>query len=155
MYQKILVPIDGSAPSTRGLDEAIGVAKLTKGTLRLLHVLDDLVFATGFEAGITYTNDILPSLQRAAERIVADGCARVAAAGVTADSLVAECFGRRASDVIVEQAKTWNADLIVIGSHGRRGVSRALLGSDAEQVARAAPVPVLLVRAAPETPVRT
>jgi nucleotide-binding universal stress UspA family protein len=53
----------------------------------------------------------------------------------------------RVSEVVVEQAKVWRADLIVLGTHGRRGVGRFLLGSDAEQVARTASVPVLLVRA--------
>ena len=64
------------------------------------------------------------------------------------DTLTSECFAKRPCDVIVEQAARWPADLIVIGTHGRRGVNRMLLGSDAEQVARIAPVPVLLVRSA-------
>src|SRR6185436_20582259 len=81
-------------------------------------------------------------------RILATGARRVAAAGVAVDSLTVECFAKRPCDVIVEQAAQWPADLIVIGTHGRRGVSRMLLGSDAEQVARMAPVPVLLVRSA-------
>ena len=64
------------------------------------------------------------------------------------DALTIECFARRPCDVIVEAAVQWPADLIVIGTHGRRGVNRMMLGSDAEQVARMAPVPVLLVRSA-------
>jgi len=67
---------------------------------------------------------------------------------VAVDALTIECFAKRPCDVIVEQATQWPADLIVIGTHGRRGVNRMLLGSDAEQVARMAPVPVLLVRSA-------
>ena len=54
----------------------------------------------------------------------------------------------RVCDVVVEQAKEFGADLIVLGTHGRRGVSRLLVGSDAEQIVRVAPVPVLLVREA-------
>jgi nucleotide-binding universal stress UspA family protein len=57
----------------------------------------------------------------------------------------------RIADLVVDQAKKWHADLIVIGTHGRRGISRVLLGSDAEQIVRAAPTPVLLVRARGET----
>ena len=64
------------------------------------------------------------------------------------DTLTIECFARRPCDVIVEAAVQWPADLIVMGTHGRRGVNRMMLGSDAEQVARMAPVPVLLVRSA-------
>jgi len=51
------------------------------------------------------------------------------------------------SDLVGDQAKAWNADLVVIGTHGRRGVNRLMLGSDAEQIVRTSPVPVLLVRA--------
>jgi nucleotide-binding universal stress UspA family protein len=57
-----------------------------------------------------------------------------------------ESFGGRAADFIVEQARKWRADLIVLGTHGRRGVRRLVMGSDAEQVIRATRVPVLLVR---------
>jgi len=150
VYQRILVPLDGSATSERGLDEAIAIARLSDGSLRLLHVLDELVFTTGFEAGATYLNTVLPQLRRHSEQILAAGRARAAAAGVAADVLTAECFARRTSDVIVEQATAWPADLIVLGTHGRRGVSRLMLGSDAEQVLRMASVPVLLVRSAKE-----
>ena len=51
-----------------------------------------------------------------------------------------------AADLIVRQAKKWHADLIVIGTHGRRGVRRIVMGSDAEQIVRTSPVPVMLVR---------
>lgn len=57
-----------------------------------------------------------------------------------------ESIGGRAADLIVDQAKQWNADLIVMGTHGRRGLRRLALGSDAELVVRSASVPVLLVR---------
>jgi nucleotide-binding universal stress UspA family protein len=148
MYGRILVPIDGSPTADRGLDEAITLARLNGGSIRLLHVLDVLVFVTGFETGATYTNTVLPALRQHCDRILTAGRERVAAAGVPVETEVAECFARRPSDVIVEQADAWPADLIVLGTHGRRGVNRALLGSDAEQVLRIAPVPVLLVRAA-------
>jgi nucleotide-binding universal stress UspA family protein len=147
MYQRILVPIDGSSTSRRGLDEAIGLARLTGGRLRLLHVLDELVFVTGFETGATYSNDVLPMLKRGGESILAEGKARVVAAGLSAETVLVECFARRTAEVVVAQAAEWKADLIVLGTHGRRGVGRIVMGSDAEQIVRSAPVPVLLVRA--------
>lgn len=61
-------------------------------------------------------------------------------------STLVERTTARISERIVEQAKAWDAEMIVIGTHGRRGVGRMLLGSDAEQTVRIAPVPVLLVR---------
>jgi nucleotide-binding universal stress UspA family protein len=148
MYQRILVPIDGSPTSDLGLDEAIALARLTGGSIRLLHVLDELVFVTGFERGATYMNTVLPRLRERSERILAAGRERVAAAAVAVEAMTIECFARRPSDVIVEQAALWPADAIVIGTHGRRGVTRVMLGSDAEQVVRMAAVPVLLVRSA-------
>ena len=148
MYQRILVPIDGSPTSDQGLDEAIALARVTGGSIRLLHVLDELVFTTGFETGASYVRDVLPALRQGSERILAAARERVSAGSVAVDTLTIECLARRPCDVIVEAAAQWPADLIVIGTHGRRGVDRMMLGSDAEQVARMAPVPVLLVRSA-------
>ena len=69
----------------------------------------------------------------------------------TVDTALVERSTARISERIVEHAKSWGAELIVIGTHGRRGVGRILLGSDAEQTVRIAPVPVLLVRAPEES----
>lgn len=66
--------------------------------------------------------------------------------GVKVDSVLLESIGGVAADLILAQAKTWQPDLIVMGTHGRRGLARLALGSDAEQVVRAATVPVMLVR---------
>ena len=144
MYDRILVPVDGSSTSTQGLDEAIKLAKLTGASLRLVHVVDQLGFAAGFE---TYTGDLIGMLREAGAKILEDARARVAARGIAVTTFLCETFGTRVCDLVVEQAAEWKADLIVIGSHGRRGMSRLFLGSDAELVVRKAPVPVLLVRA--------
>lgn len=149
-YQRILVPVDGSATSSRGLDEAIRLARVTGARLHLLHVVDELTFATGFETGATYLGDIVPLMREAGQAIVAEGCARAAAAGIPADGTLCDRFAVRVCDAIVDEAREWKADLIVLGTHGRRGVGRLLLGSDAEQVLRLAQVPVLLVRAPAE-----
>jgi nucleotide-binding universal stress UspA family protein len=146
MYERILVPVDGSNVAALGLERAIETARLTGGRIRVLHVLDELVFATGFEPGVTYERDVLPRMRRRGETLLADACARVIEAGVPVDSVLMECFARRTSDVILDAAQAWRADLIVIGTHGRRGASRWFLGSDAEEVLRGAKAPVLLVR---------
>ena len=147
MYKRILVPVDGSLTSIRGLDEAIGLAKLGGGSIRLVHVLDRVVFP----GGETYTVDVFGMLREAGERILQQMKARTAAAGLEASTFLSEVLPGRVCDVVVEQATAFGADLIVVGTHGRRGVSRLLVGSDAEQIVRVAPVPVLLVRAAPES----
>jgi nucleotide-binding universal stress UspA family protein len=87
----------------------------------------------------------MPSNRPAARRWRASNAAR--AAGARPQTVLVEDFGGRVADAIVKQAKRWRADLIVMGTHGRRGVKRALLGSDADLVVRYSPVPVLLIPA--------
>jgi nucleotide-binding universal stress UspA family protein len=148
MYERILVPFDGSHTSTKGLEEAVKLAKLSGAALRVVHAIEILDFATGFEPYAVYARDVLPNMKKVGERILEQARGRAAASGVAVETLLIENPGARVSELIIEQAKAWKADLIVIGTHGRRGAARVLLGSDAEQVVRSAPVPVLLVRAA-------
>ncbi|MBU1361678.1 MAG: universal stress protein [Gammaproteobacteria bacterium] len=147
MYQRILVPFDGSPTSRRGLDEALRLAKLCGGSVRLVHVIDELKYVTGFETFAAYNADLLPLMQEAGEQILQAGRDAAVAARVEVETLLFTSAVGRVCDIVVEQARTWKADLIVLGTHGRRGVGRWLLGSDAEQILRLAPVPVLLVRA--------
>lgn len=142
MYQRILVPVDGSPTSIGGLEEAIKLAKLTGAGIRLVHVLDRPVVM----AGETYTVDIFGIMKEAGEHILQKMKDRVVAAGVAVSTYCSEIMPGRVCDVVTEQAKDFDADLVVVGTHGRRGVGRLLVGSDAEQIARIAAVPVLLVR---------
>ena len=143
MYQRILVPVDGSPTSSQGLDEAVKLAKLTGARVRLIHVINELAITTGFEI---YTADVIELLKQTGSQILAEAEARVDAAGVDVVTQLFENFGGRVCDIVADDARGWQADLIVLGSHGRRGVGRMLIGSDAEQIVRSAPVPVLLVR---------
>lgn len=147
MYERILVPFDGSTTSTQGLDEAIKLAKLTGASIRLIHVINELAYVSGIDAYAGFTADVVAALKDGGQKILEQGKARVAAAGVAVDTQLFENFTQRLSDLVSEQAQSWKADLIVIGTHGRRGVQRLVLGSDAELIVRTAPVPVLLVRA--------
>jgi len=147
MYQRILVPVDGSTTSTLGVDEAIKLAKLTGASLRLIHVVDALTMTTGLVPYAYYSGEVPPRAKEVGEQILEQARTRVAASGVKVDTFLFDSLLPRVSETVIEQAKAWNADLIVIGTHGRRGVGRVLLGSDAEQIVRMAPVPVLLVRA--------
>lgn len=148
MYQRILVAIDGSPTATRGLEEALRLAQTTKGKVRLLHVVDEIKHVTGYETFTAYTHDVLPRLRAGGEQVLREGYERAARAGVDADGRLFMASGDRICDVVQAQAESWDADLIVIGTHGRHGLERVLLGSDAEQILRLAPVPVLLVRGA-------
>jgi nucleotide-binding universal stress UspA family protein len=147
VYQRILVPIDGSPTAARGLAEAIKLGRLTGAQLRLIHVVDELSFALGASQGMTLTGDMLGMLREAGAEILAQGAASVKAAGLAVDTTLKDSFAGRVSDLVVEEAGVWPADLIVLGTHGRRGVGRLFMGSDAETIVRSATVPVLLVRA--------
>jgi nucleotide-binding universal stress UspA family protein len=146
MYRRILFPIDGGRTAAAGLDEDLRMARLTGGQLRLLHVLDAAVYANGFEPAAVYCSDVLPRMSRAGERVLEEGRSRARAAGVVADAVLLEMVAEGVSDLVLAQAASWGADLIVIGTHGRHGVDRFFMSSEAEQILRRAPVPVLLVR---------
>ena len=147
MYKRILVPVDGSATSAKGLDEAIRLAKLTGASLEVVNVVDDMSLAFAVDAYANYPNDVLATLRNEGQEVLDQAKERAAGEGIRADTKVLDNFGARVADLIVDEAEAAKADLIVIGTHGRRGLGRWLMGSDAEQILRLAPVPVLLVRA--------
>ena len=147
MYQRILVPVDGSSTSDLGLAEAMKLAKLTGGQLRLLHVIDEMPFIMSAEGSGAMTADVLEVLRKAGEKILQQARTLVKENAIPVDTVLFDSLSGRLCDQVVEQVKEWHADLVVLGTHGRRGVKRVLLGSDAEQVLRNSPVPVLLVRA--------
>ena len=146
-YHQILVPVDGSLTSEKALDEAIRLARLTGARLRLIHVVDELSYINGFESAMNYINEIIPLMREAGEKLLAHGRQKALDQGVSADTVLVEESPVRIWEHVVGQAKDMNANLIVVGSHGRRGIGRVLLGSDAEQIIRHATVPVLVVRA--------
>jgi nucleotide-binding universal stress UspA family protein len=150
MYQRILVPFDASPTSLKGLDEAIKLAKLTGGRIRLVHMAEVMKYATGFETFAGYVGDIVPLMKQVGHDILGLGLRLAESAGVQVETLLFESITTRLCDLVVDEAHEWKADVIVLGTHGRRGVGRFLLGSDAEQILRLAPVPVLLVRGAQE-----
>jgi nucleotide-binding universal stress UspA family protein len=145
MYQKILVPIDGSAPSLRGLQEAIRLAKGAGATLKLVHVVNEFVFDPAY-APMPLYEPVIESMRTNGQRILAQAEATARDGGVACDTQLIETIGGSVARLLLEVAGKWPADLIVMGTHGRRGVRRAVLGSDAEAVLRTATVPVLLVR---------
>jgi nucleotide-binding universal stress UspA family protein len=145
VYKRILVPVDGSSASNAGLKEALRLAKDQKAKLLLLHIVDELVVFNTPEAGFNMES-IIESMRRSGRQLIARAVKLTASRGVKADSTLVESAGVRVADVITRQAKRGRADLIVMGTHGRRGVNRMIMGSDAELVVRSAGVPVLLVR---------
>jgi len=146
MFRRILIPIDGSRTAAHGLDVAIKLAKGEKAALAILHVVDNTALTYATEVVPVYMDEIIESLRKGGEKILAEAVTRARASGLKPKSVLVEEFGSPVAEVIVAQAKKQRADLIVIGTHGRRGVTRLVMGSDAEGVVRRSPVPVLLVR---------
>ena len=142
-YKRILVPVDGSPTSNIGLEEALKLARGDRSRIRLVHIIDDtLAFNSPDGAGVNY---ILDSLRKSGRDALSSAEDRVHRAKLEAETELMEKITGRVADAIVEQAKRWRADLIVMGTHGRRGFDRLLIGSNAELVVRHSPVPVLLV----------
>jgi nucleotide-binding universal stress UspA family protein len=145
-YRRILVAVDGSAASMKGLREAIRLAKEDRAQLLLVHTVNDYYAFASFD-GFAPVADLLPTLREGGRRVLAKALSTAEKEGIKAKTILRERLGGPAADVIVREARRQRADLIVLGTHGRRGVRRLVLGSDAEQVVRTSPVPVLLVRA--------
>jgi nucleotide-binding universal stress UspA family protein len=145
LYERILVPVDDSRTSNRGLQEAVRIAKACGSCLRLVHVIDEFL-AVQDSAYAFGTDDFIETLRVGGKKALERAAALVAKAGVPAETRLVESMRARVAEVIVKDAGKWRADLIVMGTHGRRGVSHLILGSDAELVIRSSTVPVLLVR---------
>jgi nucleotide-binding universal stress UspA family protein len=145
MYKKLLVPVDGSSTSQLGLVEAIRLAKQLKASLRIVHVVDEFV-ADSTMGPAMYYDKWVEALREGGKKTLADAQVFAKRHDCEPEAVLVETIGRRAADVIIEQVKQWPADLIVMGTHGRRGLRRLVMGSDAELVVRSSPVPVLLVR---------
>jgi len=145
MYQRILVPVDGSHTSTLGLQEAIRIAIDQRARLKLISVIDGFIITQNFE-GLIIADDMIDALRESGKKAINNALALVKKHDLKAEATTFETVGDRVAEVIVREAKKWKADLIVMGTHGRRGFNRLVLGSDAEGVLRHSPVPVLMVR---------
>ncbi len=147
MYNHILVPVDGSDTSNLALKEAIALGKEQKAQVRAIYVSDETPPYSVGEIPFPL-NDYIKLTRDAGEKLLAKCMAIVAGSGTVLDTKYAaiNSFSTRICDVINEEAERGPADLIVIGTHGRRGFNRLLLGSVAESVIRTASKPVLIVR---------
>jgi len=151
MYGKILVPIDGSAIAERGLREAMALGGALKSQLVVLNVVDDYPMTVELASAAAF-NETRQLLVKSGHEVLEAGRRLVADAGLACETVLREVTSQRTADAIVEEAEKHRCTLIVMGTHGRRGIGRLALGSDAELVLRLAPVPVLLVRASDASP---
>jgi nucleotide-binding universal stress UspA family protein len=143
----ILVAIDDSDAATGALDAAARMARTCATPVRVVHVLMPPLGGHGFETPAVYLRDMLPRARREAGALLQRACESLAARGVKAQPCLLEDRVGRVCDAILAEADACGAEFIVMGTQGRSGMQRLVLGSQAEQVARLSPVPVLLARA--------
>jgi nucleotide-binding universal stress UspA family protein len=150
MYKRILVPVDGSETSNQALHTAVALALEQSAALRIVHVLEQTPIYVSMDTLPYPPAELMEALRNEGEKILAEAVASARDGNIKADSklLVIDRFDQRISDCIEKEAKDWDSDLIVIGTHGRRGFRRLLLGSVAENLIRISTKPVLLIRGA-------
>ena len=147
MYQRIAVAVDGSKTSGKALREAVDLARETGARILLLHVCEEIP-AIWEPGGLNMlpTQDIMAAIADAGKTLLGKLEQQVTGQGVAVETRLAETLGGRMGSAISEEAKKWGADLLVVGTHGRKGMDHILMGSVAESVVRTATMPVLLVR---------
>lgn len=146
MFKRILVAVDASETSELALQAAIGLASEQHAQLRIVHALDTVNINMGAE--LLDQDGMLEGLAKKGRSILDRAESIATAAGVPVETklLKIETMNQRVAEAIADDAGAWPADLVVIGTHGRRGLTRLFLGSVAEGVARVATKPVLLIR---------
>jgi nucleotide-binding universal stress UspA family protein len=141
MYKNILVPTDGSEPSDAALQEALKVARAFGSSVRIVYVWEPMSYLLA-EGPV----DLSVAMRREGEHVLEGAAAKAREAGVTAETALVEAADRRVPAAIAGEAERSRSDLIIMGTHGRRGFEHLVLGSVAEGVLRRATVPVLLLR---------
>jgi nucleotide-binding universal stress UspA family protein len=143
MYDTILVPTDGSDAVTAAVDRAIDLAEQYDATLHGLYVVDSGSYGTlDLSSGV-----VVEALENEGERALGELADRAEAAGIAVET---EMVHGTPHTAILDYAEEHGVDLVVMGTHGRRGFDRFLLGSVTEKVVRTATVPVMTVRVGEE-----
>jgi len=141
MYSRILIPVDGSAASEAALVETLKFAHEQGAKVRLVYVCEPLHYILS----VSPVN-LAAEVRRQGEGIISAATAKASKVAVSAETVLVEATDRRVEEAIVDEARAWGADLIAMGTHGRRGFEHLVLGSVAEGVVRRATAPVLLLR---------
>lgn len=148
MYKNILVPIDGSRLSEKAAKEAVGLAKATGAKLTLFHCVADFPAPVYAESAILASQvtagEFRKEAVKHAEQVLAKAAKKLEGTGLVVDTTHA--VSDMPWDAIVSAAAKKKCDLIVMASHGRRGLSGFLLGSETQKVLTHSKVPVLVVR---------
>ena len=147
MYKRIVVAVDGSETSSKAFDEATKLAREMSSIIWLLHVCEEMPIMWEPDGmNMILMQNSLKAVSDAGNELLEKHKRQLAEQGITVETKLVETYGGRIGSVISEEAQKWNADLLVVGTHGRKGIAHLLMGSVAEGVTRTASMPVLLVR---------
>lgn len=144
MFKRILVPTDGSEISSKALDTAIGMARIHGSTLYALSVKEPFPYSAVSEMQPTPPQEFFDAQERIASARIKAVLAAAESAGVACEGHTIEAL--HAWEAIIEHASNKQCDLVVMASHGRRGVQALLLGSETQKVLTHCTIPVLVVR---------
>ena len=147
MYERITVAIDGGETSGKALDEATKLAREMSSVILLLHVCEEMPIIWEPDGmNMILMQNSLKAIADAGKALLEKHRKQLAEQDITVETKLVETYGGRMGSVISEEAQKWHADLLVVGTHGRKGIAHFLIGSVAEDVTRTASMPVLLVR---------
>lgn len=144
MFKHIIVPVDGSSTSVKAIENAAAIAQAFKSSVTVVCVIDSYAF-TGIGTDMAYgQNEYMAAATAEANLSIKSASEVFAASGISAQTSVME--GQAVYKSILEAAASCDADLIVMGSHGRKGLEKLVLGSVAAQVLSHTHLPVMIVR---------
>jgi nucleotide-binding universal stress UspA family protein len=144
MYKHILISTDGSEVAQRGVDQGLAFAKSLGAEVTIVTVSDRLPVVAGLEGGARVFAEYVTAQSTAAAKLLSEIKDAARDMGVAADTV--HISDVQPAEAIIATAKTHHCQLIVMSSHGRRGLRRLVLGSVASEVVAHSPVPVLVVR---------
>jgi nucleotide-binding universal stress UspA family protein len=148
MYKRIMVAIDDSFMTSKVLGAAIELARTTGAQLAICHAVDETIFAQR-NVAMMLPNSVGKAeykMRLGAQGLLGKATETARAAGVEAEARLIESEEKHVSDMLAEASSEWNADLLIVGTHGRRGVERFFVGSVAERLVRKAETSLLLIR---------
>ena len=148
MYKRIMVAVDESFMTTMVLDTAIDLAKVSGAQLAICHAVDETIFAHR-EVEMMLPNSVGKAeykMRLGTQGFLGKAADKARAAGVAVETKLVESEEKHVSDMLATASAEWKADLLVVGTHGRRGMERYFVGSVAERLVRKAETSLLLVR---------
>lgn len=146
MYKRILVPVDGSEGARHALDEALRLAQLSNAQLQAVYVLEHPTQVVDVAAGFAEPVQVRDPSSETATTVLAEARERIAPFGVQGTVRAIDAYGENLVAVLTRAIDEYDADLVVMYSHGRSGIRRLFAGSVAESLLHDTTVPLLLLR---------